>query len=137
MKHLSAMTMTIAATMLCSLYSCSIRVPTQGQAIISNKTAKEVFPIVIRAFSESGFTVQAADMDAGIISAVETASDTATNLSCSITEADGKVTVNMSGTKEAYHVRIAETRGTLKAAFKKLVQYLPEAQITINGKPFN
>ena len=119
---------------------CSIKVTTPGRALVANKTVEDVFSIVVQAISESEFTVLSMNQDMGFISAtraagIMTGKDIAIN--CKLQKIPIGVSVDVTSTLGGQMVAYGATADAIKVLFRKLAVYLPDAKLTIDGKPFN
>lgn len=130
-----------SVVLLLVVASCSIKVTTAGRALVANKTVEDVFSLVIQAVSDSEFTVVSVNQDMGFISAtraggIMTGRDVAIN--CKIREtADGDISVDVTSTLGGQMVAYGTTKDAIKVLFRQLAIYLPDARLTIDGKPFN
>ena len=120
-----------------------MKVTTAGRALVTNKTVEDVFSLVIQAISESEFTVVSMNQDMGFISATRAGGimsgygrDVAIN--CKIREtAGGDISVDVTSTLGGQMVAYGMTKDAIKVLFRRLAVYLPDARLTIDGKPFN
>ena len=131
-----------SAVLLLIVASCSIKVTTAGRALVANKTVEDVFSLVIQAVSESEFTVVSMNQDMGFISATRaggffgSGKDIAINVKIRET-ADGYISVDVTSTLGGALVALGATKDAIKVLLRQLAVYLPDARLTIDGKPFN
>lgn len=132
-----------SVVLLLAVASCSIKVTTAGRALVANKTVEDVFSLVIQAVSDSEFTVVSVNQDMGFISAtraggIMTSSGRDIAINCKIREtADGDISVDVTSTLGGQMVAYGMTKDAIKVLFRQLAIYLPDARLTIDGKPFN
>ena len=59
-------------------------------------------------------------------------------INCKIWEtADGDISVDVTSTLGGQMVAYGTTKDAIKVLFRQLAVYLPDARLTIDGKPFN
>lgn len=118
---------------------CSIKVTTPARAFVANKSTDEVFDFVVQAVAEAGFITSLANKDAGIITAKKIGgmmNSEDTLISCKVQKTAGGVLVDVRSTLPGQIVAYGTTKNTIQELFKRLSMYLPEAELTIDGKPY-
>ena len=120
--------------------SCSIKTTTPGRALVSNMTVEELFSVVVQVLSESDFLVVSMNKDMGFISATRAGGIMATKditINCNIQKtADDNISVDVTSTL-GMAVAYGMTKDAIKVLFQRLAVHLPDAKLTIDGKPFN
>ena len=134
--------------------SLTTKVTTPGRALIGNKTVEDVFGLVAQAVAESEFRVLLVNEKTGFISAVRTGGLVTGEvaITCKVGKtADGDVSVNVTSTLSEQIIKygltktpLSEqivayglTKSSIEILFKRLAVYLPDAELTIDGKPFD
>lgn len=128
---------------------CSITIP--SRALVANKTVSDVFGLVTQAITDSGYTIKSADEETGLIKANASGSR---SISCTVQEIEGgfvaidiksKSPKPISLNEEDYlygksQLKDAkaknEAEAGVKALLRKLAEYMPYAELTMNGKKF-
>ena len=121
--------------------ACSIKVTTPARALISNKTKLDVFDAVTQACSESEFTILSMNERTGFISASRAGgilSNKDISINCTVKKTpQGEVQVDVTSTLTGQIVGYGATKDAIRTLFKRLLIHLPNAKLTIDGKPFN
>ena len=131
----------LSVVLLLIVAGCSVKVTTPGRALVTNKAVEDVFSIVVQAVSESEFTVVSMNKDMGFISANRAggimSSGRDVTINCKIGETADGVSIDVTSTLGGQMVAYGTTKDAIKVLFRKLAVHLPDAKLTIDGKPFN
>ena len=107
--------------------------------IVTNKTPEDVFGLLVRSINESEFTIISMDKDLGFISASRAGPLLAPKdiqINCNVQESADGMVVDVKSTFTGDIVAYGTTKGAIVAMFKSFVQYVPDAKLSIDGKPF-
>ena len=74
--------MCLAALLM--VFGCSITIP--SRALVANKSVSDVFGLVTQAITDSGYTIESADEETGLIKATASGSG---SVSCTVQEIEG------------------------------------------------
>lgn len=126
------------------LASCSVKVSTPGKALISDATVEEVYKIVAHIVSSSSeFTVISMDKDMGFISASRAAGFMAAGtgkdvmINCTVQKTvEGIITIDVTSTLSGMKLAYGMTKDAIKKLFIPLRSHFPQAELTMDGKPF-
>ena len=128
-----------AALILIVFCGCAVKVTTPARAFVANKSTDEVFDFVVQAVVEAGFITSLANKEVGIITATKIGgmmNPKNTLISCKVQKTADGVLVDISSTLPGQMVSYGTTKKTIQELFKRLSVYLPEAELTIDGKAY-